>query len=129
VARCQPRLPLLKQTGSVTLFVDRRGWDDYAWSMPYYGVVWTFQPVKRDELKKVLDKFNEGSIAGGDESPSVACIVKADTSSKALKNSYDIVLDSDAVAVDGYAQRVTAGVERGNELQWWRELLQRVKVT
>jgi hypothetical protein len=69
--------------------------------MPYYGVVWTFQPVKRDELKKVLDKFNEGSIAGGDESPSVACIVKADTSSKALKNSYDIVLDSDAVAVDG----------------------------
>jgi hypothetical protein len=97
--------------------------------MPYYGVVWTFQPVKRDELKKVLDKFNEGSIAGGDESPSVACIVKADTSSKALKNSYDIVLDSDAVAVDGYAQRVTAGVERGNELQWWRELLQRVKVT
>ena len=96
--------------------------------MPRYGIIWTFQPAERDELQKVLDKFTGGFIVEDGTSSHLVAVVEASTSSEALKTSLDIVRDSSAVAVDGYAQRITTGVEQGNELQWWREFLQGVKI-
>jgi hypothetical protein len=96
--------------------------------MPQYGIIWTFQPAERDELQKVLDKFDGGFIVDDSTSSHLVAVVEADTSSEALKTSLNIIRDSGAIAVDGYTQRVTAGVEQGNELQWWREFLQTVKI-